>query len=40
MKKKWFEKIASRYSLKIKIFDQNFKDYTNSKLRFNIIMTK
>ena len=38
--KKWFEEIAEKNAVKIKIFDQNFKDYSNSKLRFNVIMTK
>ena len=38
--KKWFEEIAEKYSVNIEIFDQNFKDYSNSKLRFNVIMTK
>ena len=26
--------------VEIKIFDQKFKGYSNSKLRFNVIMTK
>lgn len=38
--KRWFEEIAEKYSVNIEIFDQNFKDYSNSKLRFNVIMTK
>jgi len=38
--KRWFEAIAEKYSVKIEIFDQTFKYYSNSKLRFNVIMTK
>ena len=38
--KRWFEEIAEKYSVNIEIFDQTFKDYSNSKLRFNVIMTK
>lgn len=38
--KKWFEEIAKKYGVEIKIFDQKFKGYSNSKLRFNVIMTK
>ena len=38
--KKWFERIAKKYGVEIKIFDQKFKGYSNSKLRFNVIMTK
>lgn len=39
-RKRWFEEIAEKYSVKIEIFHQTFKDYSNSKLRFNVIMTK
>ena len=38
--KKWFEEIAKKYGVNVKIFDQKFKGYSNSKLRFNVIMTK
>ena len=38
--KRWFEEIAEKYSVNIEIFDQTFKDYSNSKLIFNVIMTK
>jgi hypothetical protein len=38
--KSWFENIANEFNLKIKIFDQDFDKYTNSKLRFNVIMEK
>jgi hypothetical protein len=38
--KEWFENIAKEFNLKINIFDQTFKKYSNSKLRFNVIMEK
>jgi trans-aconitate methyltransferase len=38
--KSWFENLANEFNLKIDIFDQTFKNYTNSKLRFNVIMEK
>ena len=38
--KKWFEDIAKEFNLKINIFDQTFEKYSNSKLRFNVIMEK
>ena len=38
--KEWFENIAKEFNLKIDIFDQTFKKYSNSKLRFNVIMEK
>lgn len=38
--KKWFKEIAKKYEVEIKIFDQKFKGYSNSKLRFNVVMTK
>lgn len=38
--KSWFEDIAKEFNLKIKIQDQNFKEYLNSNLRFNVIMEK
>ena len=38
--KKWFEDIAKKFNLKINIFDQTFEKYSNSKLRFNVIMEK
>ena len=36
----WFEDIAKEYNLKINIFDQTYTQYTNSKLRFNVVMEK
>jgi len=38
--KSWFKKIAKEYDIKIKIFDQTFKRYSNSQLRFNVIFEK
>jgi hypothetical protein len=38
--KEWFKDIAKEFNLKISIFDQTFEKYSNSKLRFNIIMEK
>jgi hypothetical protein len=38
--KSWFENIAKEFNLKIKIYDQTFDKYSNSKLRFNVIMEK
>lgn len=38
--KSWFEDIAKELGLKIKIWDQNFTQYSNSQLRFNVIMEK
>ena len=38
--KNWFINIANELNLKIEIFDQTFKQYSNSKLRFNVIMEK
>ncbi len=38
--KDWFKTIAEEFNCKIDIFDQSFKNYSNSKLRFNIIMEK
>ena len=38
--KKWFDNIAKEFNLKINIFDQTFGKYSNSKLRFNVIMEK
>ncbi len=39
-RKGWFERIASKMDLNFEIFDQNFENYVNSKLRFNVIMEK
>ena len=36
----WFEEIAAEFNLKIHIFDQTFKNYSNSSLRYNVIMEK
>ena len=38
--KNWFEKIAEENNCNIKIFNQTFENYSNSKLRFNVIMEK
>ena len=38
--KKWFEDIAKEFGLKIAVFNQSFKNYSNSSLRFNVIMEK
>jgi len=38
--KKWFEEIALDLDCKLNIFDQSFKEYSNSGLRFNVIMEK
>jgi len=38
--KSWFEEIAKEFNLKISIFDQTFEKYSNSNLRFNVIMEK
>lgn len=38
--KEWFEAIGKRLGLKVSIFDQCFESYSNSNLRFNVIMEK
>ena len=38
--KEWFISFAKKHNLNIEIFDQNFKKYGNSELRFNVIMKK
>ena len=38
--KSWFKKIAKENDIKFKIFDQTFKRYSNSQLRFNVIFEK
>ena len=38
--KNWFKEIAKEFNLKISIFDQTFENYTNSNLRFNVVMEK
>ncbi len=38
--KKWFEQIAKKHGLKIDIYDQSFESYSNSSLRFNVIIEK
>ncbi len=38
--KSWLKGIAREFNLKISIFDQTFKNYSNSSLRFNVIMEK
>lgn len=39
-KKSFFKKVAKKNDLKIKIFNQNFKYYENSKYRYNVIFQK
>ena len=39
-KKSFFKNFAKKNDLKVKIFNQNFKYYVNSKYRFNIIFKK
>jgi cyclopropane fatty-acyl-phospholipid synthase-like methyltransferase len=39
-KKSFFTTLAKKNDLKIKIFNQNFKSYENSKYRYNIIFQK
>jgi len=36
----WFKEIAKEFNLKISMFDQTFENYSNSSLRFNVIMEK
>ena len=38
--KSWFEQIAKEFGLEVSIFDQTFENYSNSSLRFNVIMKK
>ena len=38
--KEWFYTIAEELDIDISIFNQTFKNYTNSSLRFNVIMKK
>lgn len=38
--KDWFEIFAENNNFDIEIFDQGFEKYSNSKLRFNVIMTR
>jgi trans-aconitate methyltransferase len=38
--KEWFKKLAKEFNLKITIFDQSFINYSNSKLRFNVVLEK
>jgi len=38
--KRWFKEIAKEFNLKISIFDQTFKNYSNASLRINVIMEK
>ena len=38
--KNWFKEIAKEFNLKISMFDQTFENYSNSSLRFNVIMEK
>ena len=38
--KEWFKDVAKELNVKITVFDQTFKSYTNAKLRFNVILEK
>ena len=38
--KNWFKKIANEMNCNIEIFDQTFVKYSNSELRFNVIMER
>ena len=38
--KGFFENLGKKYNLKTEIYDQTYKNYENSKLRFNVIFTK
>ena len=38
--KKFFYDFANQFDLKIEIWDQDFENYCNSKLRFNVIMER
>ena len=38
--KKWFIELSEKHNLKIKINDQNYKNYGNSEFRFNVILEK
>ena len=39
-KKNWFIELSEKHNLKIKINDQNYKNYGNSEFRFNVIFEK
>ena len=39
-KKDWFRNYAEKHNLKVEIFDQNCKEYYNSRYRFNVIFHK
>ncbi|MDC0968024.1 class I SAM-dependent methyltransferase [Alphaproteobacteria bacterium] len=38
--KSFFKNLAMKYNLKVKIFNQNYKAYTNSKFRYNVLLSK
>jgi trans-aconitate methyltransferase len=38
--KEWFKELGIRLNVKVNIFDQTFDKYSNSSLRFNVIMEK
>lgn len=38
--KEWFEELADEFGVSIKIYDQSYEKYTNSELRFNVILEK
>jgi len=38
--KQWFQDIADEFNIECDIFDQSFKGYGNSELRFNVVMRK
>lgn len=38
--KSFFKNLAKKYNLKVKIFNQNYKAYSNSKFRYNVLLSK
>jgi cyclopropane fatty-acyl-phospholipid synthase-like methyltransferase len=38
--REWFTRFADNYGYKIEIFDQDIKEYANSRFRFNVVMKK
>lgn len=38
--KNFFKKLAKEYKLKIKIYNQDFKKYSNSRYRYNVVVSK
>jgi len=39
-KRKWFSDLLEKYNFRVDIFDQNIKQYGNSKFRFNVLVKK